>query len=93
MLVIQLQCPDKCCLQFGKEVERSPEESNMSADRFSAGKAGDRLVDHRLKNGSGKIFFGSAVIDQRLDICLGKDTAACGNGIDRPVMFGVFVQS
>ncbi len=33
--------------------EGAAEESNMAADRFAAGQAGDGLVHHGLKNGGG----------------------------------------
>ena len=40
----------------------------MTADRFSAGKSTDGLVDNCLENRSRQVFFGSTVVDQRLDI-------------------------
>ena len=40
----------------------------MSADGLTAGKTGDGLVYHCLENGSGKVFLGSTVVDQGLDI-------------------------
>ena len=53
----------------------------MTADRFTAGKTGDRLVDNRLENRGGKIFLCSTVVDQRLDIGFGKYTTSCRNRI------------
>ena len=75
MFIIQLQGSDKSSLQLRKEVKRPAKEGNMSADRFTAGKTGDGLVDNCLENGSGKIFLGCSVVDQRLDICLCENTA------------------
>ena len=40
----------------------------MTADRFSAGKSADGLIDNCLENRSRQVFFGSTVVDQRLDI-------------------------
>ena len=64
----------------------------MSPDGLSAGKAGNGLVDHRLENGGGKILTGGAFVDKGLYVCLGKYTAAGGNGIDRLVGFGIFIK-
>ena len=93
VLVIQFKGADKSGLQFGKEVKRAAQECNVSADRFTAGKTGDGLVDNCLENGSGKVFLGCSVVDQRLDICLCENTAACRNGIKCLVMFGIFIEA
>ena len=93
VLVIQIQGADESCLQLGEEMKRTAEEGNMAADRFTAGKAADRLVDHRLENGGGQIFSGSTLVDQRLDIRLGKNAAAGGDRVDGLVIFGVFIQT
>ena len=55
----------------------------MAADRFSAGKAGDRLVDDSLENGCCKVFPCCALVDQRLNIGLCKHTASGSDRIDR----------
>ena len=92
MLLIQLQRADKSLPQLGEEVERSAQESHMPADRFAAGQAADSLVDHSLEDRNRKILLRSAFIDQRLDIRLGKHTAAGRDGVDRLVIFGVLIQ-
>ena len=56
VLVVQLQGADKGCAQLGEEVKRPSEKCHVAADRFSAGKTADRLVDHCLKDGRGKVF-------------------------------------
>ena len=62
---------DKSSLQLRKEVKRPAKEGNVSADRFTAGKTRNGLVDNCLENGSGKILFCCTVVDERLDIgCL-----------------------
>ena len=93
VFVIQLQGTDKSCLQLIQEVKRTAKECNMSADGFTAGKTGDGLVHHCLENGSGKVFLGSTVIDQGLDICLGKYAAAGCDWVKCLVILRVFVQS
>ena len=93
VFLIQFESADKGFLQLGKEMERTSEKSDVAADRLSAGKAGDRLIDYRLENGRGKIFLGRALVDQRLDIRLGKYAAARRDGIKSFVILRVFVQT
>src|SRR5699024_2529007 len=93
MFVIQLQCPDKCRSQLGEEMQRTAEECNMSADRLSACQTADCLIDYRLENRGCQVLLCGTVIDQRLDICLGKHTAACGNIIKGIIIFCIFIQT
>ena len=65
----------------------------MSPDWLTAGKAGNSLVDNCLKNRGRKILFCSALVDQRLDVCFGKNTAAGRDRIKGFIVFCVFVQS
>ena len=51
------------------------------------------LVDNCLENRSRQVFFGSTVVDQRLDICLCKHTTSCSNRIKSLVIIRIFVQS
>ena len=93
MLVIQLQSPYKSLLQFGKEMKRAAQKCHMSADRFTACKSGDSLIDYCLENRCGKVFLGGTVIDQRLDVCFGKNTAAGSDRIKGFVILCIFIQS
>lgn len=52
----------------------------MSADRFTTGKSTDRLIDNRLENRGRQIFASCTLIDERLDICLGKYTTRAAIG-------------
>ena len=74
-------------------MQRAAEKRNVTADRLSAGKTADGLVDNRLENGCGQIFLCRALIDQRLDIRFCKNTAAGCDGVERLIMLCVFVQS
>ena len=74
-------------------MKRSAKKSHMSTDRLSAGQTGDRLIDNSLENGSGKILFGGAIVDQRLDIRFGKDSAAGSDGVQCAVVFCIFIQA
>ena len=62
-------------------MERTAEKCYVSADRLAACQTGDGLVYHRLENGSGEVFAGCTVIDERLDIGLCEHTAARCNSI------------
>lgn len=57
-------------------MERSAEEHDLSGDPAPLGKSGDGLVDHRLIDACGDIRLRGALIQQRLNVRLGKDAAA-----------------
>ena len=89
----ELQGSDKGLFQLGQEVQRSAQERNAAPDGLAAGKAGDGLVDHGLKNGSGQVGGGCALIDEGLNVGFRKHAAAGGDGVDFLVVFGMLVQS
>ena len=59
-------------------MKRSAEKCNVTFDRLTTGKTTDRLVYNGLENRSRQVFFRSPFVDQRLNICLSKYTAAGG---------------
>ena len=63
-------------------MQRTSKECNISADRLSAGKPRNSLGYHCLENGSRNIFSTSPLVDERLNVCLCKNTAASSNWID-----------
>ena len=63
VLLVEIQGADKGDLELGKEVQGTSEKGNMSTNRFAAGKAGDRLVYHSLKDGRSKVFLCRAFVD------------------------------
>ena len=65
----------------------------MTADRLTAGKTGNGLVDNRLENGGRQVFLGGSFVDEGLDICLGKYTTSGCDRVDRLVILGIFVQT
>ena len=93
MLIIQIQCTDKCLAQFREKMQRSAKECNVSANRFTACETTDSLVDNCLKNGGSQIFSCSTVIDERLDIRLCKYTTSCSNSVKCFVILCVFVKT
>ena len=78
----KLQRADKSLLQLSQKVKRTAQEGNTATDRLSAGKAGDRLVDHCLKNGHCQISLGCPFINQRLNIAFCENAAAGSNRVD-----------
>ena len=88
----QLQRSDKRRFQLGQIVKRSSEKRDAAANRLAAGKPGDRLVDDRLKDRRGEICFRHALVDQRLNVGLGKHAAACGDSVDLLIIFCRLVQ-
>ncbi len=74
-------------------MQRSAEEGDMAADRLAAGESGDGLVTDGLKDGSGQILLRRSLVDQRLDVRLGKDAAAGRDRVDRLIMARVLVES
>ena len=92
MLVVELQGPDESLFELRKEMQRAAQEGYIAPDGLAAGKAADGLIDHCLEDGGSQVFLGGALIDQGLDIGLGKDTAAGGDRIQGPVAAGILVE-
>ena len=63
----------------------------MPANGLAAGQTGDGLIDHSLKNGGGKVFFGGTFVDKRLNIRFGENAAPGSDSVQRLITFGIFV--
>ena len=72
------------------EVER---EVEALADGVAARQAGDGLVGNGLEDGGGDILRARALVQQRLDVGLGEDAAAAGDGVDLRGPLGELVQA
>ena len=81
-LIGELQGADKGLFQLRQKVQRPAQKGHAAPDGLAAGKAGNSLVHHRLENGGRQVRLGGALVDQRLDIRLGKDAAAGGDGVN-----------
>ena len=92
-LKLHLDLAGELLLHLGEKMERASQESDVAADRLSAGKSADGLVDHCLEDRSRQVLFGGALVDQGLDVGLGKNAAAGGNCIKRSIILGVFVEA
>ena len=92
-LVRELQRANERRLELRQEVQRSAEERDVAADRLAAGKARDGLVDDCLKDGGGKVRLGRPLVDEGLDVRLGKHAAARGDGIDLLILLRLAVKA
>ena len=82
----QLQRADKGLFQLRQEVQRPAQKGHAAPNGLAAGKAGDGLVHHRLKDGGGQIGGGSALVDKGLNIGFGEHAAPGGDGVQLPVV-------
>ena len=89
----QAQRADKGLAELREKVQRAAEKGDVATDRTAAGETGDGLVDHRLKDGGGKIGGRRALVDERLDVGLGEDAAAGRDGIDLGRLSGGAVEA
>ena len=67
-------------------MQRPAQKGHAAPNGLAAGKAGDGLVHHRLKDGGGQIGGGSALVDEGLNVGFGKHAAPGGDGIDLLVL-------
>ena len=63
-------------------MQRSAQKSDVAPYGTPACKPADGLIDHCLENGCRDVFPRSTLIDKRLDIALGEDTATRSNVVD-----------
>ena len=89
----ELQGADKGFFQLRQEMQGAAQKCHTPPDGLAAGKAGDGLIDHGLKNGCGQVGGGRALVDEGLNIGFRKHAAAGGNGIDFLIVLGLCVQS
>ena len=93
MFFLQTQGLNKAFPQFREKIQGPSKESNVPFDGPPTSKTTDGLVDNSLKNRGGKILPAGSLIDQRLNIGFGKDTAAGSNGIHHCMPGCCFVQT
>ena len=65
----------------------------MPANRLAARQPGNRLVHNRLKNRRRQILTRRALVNQRLNVALGKHAAARRNGVQLMIVLCQFVQA
>ena len=89
----QLQRPNEGLFQFRQEMQRAAQEGDTTADGFTAGQTGNSLIDHGLENGRRKVGLCCPLIDERLNVGLGKYTAAGGDGVDLAIRGCGFIKA
>lgn len=75
------------------KVERSAQEGHIAPDGTALRLTADGLVHHCLEDGHCQVLLGCALVDQGLQVTLGKNTAPGGNGIDPLVVSGIFIET
>ena len=81
-IVGQVEGFDKAVAELVHEVEGPTQKGNVPTNLMPSSQTGNRLVDHGLKDTGRNIFLPGPVIDQWLDISLGKDPAPTGNRVN-----------
>ncbi len=82
MLLVQVEREVEAVAQLGEVLQRAAQEGDVAADGTAARQARDSLGHNGLEDGSGHVLGAGALVEQRLDVGLGKDAAAAGDGID-----------
>ena len=82
VLLVQVEREVEAVAQLGEILQRAAQEGNVAADGAAARQARDGLGHDGLEDGGGHVFGTGTLVEQRLDVGLGKDAAAAGDGID-----------
>ena len=73
-------------------MEGASQKDDLTLELTALSQTGHRLVHHRLKDRGRYVLFPSALVQDRLDVTLGKHAAAGGNGIDLLMFEREFIQ-
>ena len=82
VLLVQVEREVEAVAQLGEVLQRAAQEGDVAADGTAASQARDGLGHDSLKDGGGHVLGAGALVEQRLDVGLGKNAAATGDGID-----------
>ena len=82
VLLVQVEREVEAVTQLGEILQRAAQEGDVAADGTAARQARDGLGHDGLEDGGSHVLGAGAFVEQRLDVGLGKDAAAAGNGID-----------
>ena len=82
VLLVQVEREVEAVAQLGEVLQRAAQEGDVAADGTATRQARDGLGHNGLEDGSGHVLGASTLVEQRLDVGLGKDAAAAGDGID-----------
>ena len=82
VLLVQVEREVEAVAQLGEVLQRAAQEGDVAADGTAARQTRDGLGHDSLEDGGGHVLGAGALVEQRLDVGLGKNAAAAGNGID-----------
>ena len=82
VLLVQVEREVEAVAQLREILQRAAQEGDVAADGTAARQARDGLGHDGLEDGGGHVLGTGALVEQRLDVGLGKDAAAAGDGID-----------
>ncbi len=78
---IDIQNTVKGIAQTAHKGERTAQVQHIAADGTAFGKTGDGLACYSVEDAGCQITFFRTLVEQRLDIALGENAAAAGNGV------------
>ena len=93
VLLVEVKRDVEAAAQLGEVLQGTAEKRHVALDGVTAGQARDGLRDHGLEDGGGHVLGAGALVEQRLDVGLGKDAAAAGDGVDLRGALGQLVQA
>ena len=82
VLLVQVEREVEAVAQLGEILQRAAQEGDVAANGTAARQTRDGLGHDGLEDGGGHVLGTGALVEQRLDVGLGKDAAAAGDGID-----------
>ena len=82
VLLVQVEREVEAVAQLGEVLQWAAQEGDVAANGTAARQARNGLGHDGLEDGSGHILGAGSLVEQRLDVSLGKDAAAAGDGID-----------
>ena len=88
---LRLQLAVKLVSQLGEERHGAAQVHDVAPDLPSLRQARDGLVDHGREDATADVLLARTLVDQRLNVRLGKHAAATGDGIGALAVLGHFV--
>ncbi len=82
VLLVQVEREVEAVAQLGEVLQRAAQEGDVAANGTAARQARNGLGHDGLEDGGRHVLGAGALVEQRLDVSLGKDAAAAGDGID-----------
>ena len=83
---IQLQGVHKALPQTHKKVEGTAQKDDLALQLPALGQTGHRLIHHGLEDRGGHVLLPPALVQNGLDVALGKHAAPGGDGVDLLVL-------